>query len=262
MPSAFAHRKFSEVVFERLSPSAKEKLAANERFYLIGAHGPDILFYYKPLTRNSVRALGHAMHQRAARPFFQAAKRKISDSAEPDAALAYTAGFITHFVLDSSCHGYVSEKIKESGVSHTKIEAEFDRALLVKDGKDPLHAKLAEHFCSQKRYASIIAPFFELTTAQTQRTLASVKWYSNLLLAPNDAKRTAIDAVLRAAGKYDDLHEVVMSKVPDPACADSSQKLEKLMMESVPAACSLIEAYIENLDNDEPIDDRFDRNYD
>lgn len=262
MPSAFAHHKFSEVVLERLSDSAKRKIAANERFYLIGAHGPDILFYYKPLTRNSVRALGHAMHQNAARPFFQAAKQKIAFSTEPNAALAYTAGFITHFVLDSSCHGYVSEKIKQSGVSHTKIEAEFDRALLVKDGKDPLRTKLAEHLCSKKRYAAIIAPFFNLTTAQTQRTLASVKWYSNLLIAPCDAKRTAIDAVLRAAGKYDDLHEVVMSKAPDPACMDSSRILEKLMLDNVPTACSLIESYIENLDNDEPLDNRFDRNYD
>ena len=39
-----------------------------------------------------------------------------------DAYLSYVYGFICHFTLDETCHGYIDEKIAVSGISHTEIE--------------------------------------------------------------------------------------------------------------------------------------------
>lgn len=73
---------------------------------------------------------------------------------------AYIYGFICHFALDRECHGYIDEKIASSGVSHAEIEAEFDRALLVKDGYDPVEKKLTEHIQPVVHNARIISRFF------------------------------------------------------------------------------------------------------
>jgi hypothetical protein len=51
----------------------------------------------------------------------------IETASDKEAALAYIYGFICHFALDSTCHGYIDEKIAQSGVSHTEIEVEFER---------------------------------------------------------------------------------------------------------------------------------------
>ena len=45
--------------------------------------------------------------------------------------LAYYYGFICHFALDATCHGYIEKRIHESGVSHGEIEVEFDRFLMI-----------------------------------------------------------------------------------------------------------------------------------
>lgn len=59
---------------------------------------------------------------------------------------------LNHFALDVSCHGYIDEKIAASGISHTEIEVEFDRMLMLMDGKDPLRQNLTEHIvpCMEK----------------------------------------------------------------------------------------------------------------
>ena len=49
---------------------------------------------------------------------------------------AYLLGFICHFALDSRCHGYINEMVKETGVSHLEIEEEFEKYLLPDGGEE------------------------------------------------------------------------------------------------------------------------------
>lgn len=97
----------------------------------IGLHGPDLLFYYHPLTNNPVNSKGYGIHSEAGIKFFSyASKEIVRRSFSPD-HLAYIYGVICHFALDRECHGYIDEKITESGVSHAEIEVEFDRRLMI-----------------------------------------------------------------------------------------------------------------------------------
>ena len=108
-----------------------------------------ILFYYKALTNNPVNAVGFGMHGKPAREFFAPAKEAYAAAEDKGAALAYLLGFVCHFALDSACHGYIENKIAVSGVTHTEIESEFDRSLLLQDGRDPLSAKLTYHIAAR-----------------------------------------------------------------------------------------------------------------
>ena len=49
--------------------------------------------------------------------------------------LAYILGFLTHFTFDSQAHGYVDRKKEVDGITHNKVESEYDGYLMRKQGK-------------------------------------------------------------------------------------------------------------------------------
>ena len=48
MPAAYAHYVFGKKVFQELSGTEKEIIRKGEDAFLLGLHGPDLLFYYFP----------------------------------------------------------------------------------------------------------------------------------------------------------------------------------------------------------------------
>lgn len=76
---------------------------------------------------------------------FEQAWKKGKELSANRAGFAYLYGFICHFALDHSCHGYIEEKIQKSGVTHAEIEVEFDRMLLEKHGHNPITSHLTNH---------------------------------------------------------------------------------------------------------------------
>ena len=88
--------------------------------YLIGLHGPDILFYYQPLMKNRVSGLGHQVHQREAAEFFCQAVVKYQE--EPTAQmLSYLLGFGCHYILDHK-QGLWEDHSEAGGKSTSRYE--------------------------------------------------------------------------------------------------------------------------------------------
>lgn len=259
MPSTYAHYKFAQAVKGNLPADVKKAVDENLDLYLTGCHGPDVLFYYKAIKRNAVNDCGYSMHTKSAKPFFANAKKIIAAADDKAAALAYTTGFITHFALDSECHGYVESKRAESGVSHTKIEVEFDRALLVDDGKNPVKQKLAEHIKAKKEYAQVIAPFFGLDTRTVKRTLKDMKFICNTFVAPGRLKRGFLKKIFTAIGSAE-LNDQIVSFEPDPRCEDSTRILTEKFNGALAVAAELVENFVAATD-ESGLCERFERNY-
>ena len=232
MPSTYAHYVFGKEVLSGL-PAPLAALARKHRqLYDIGLHGPDILFYYRVLTANEVNAVGYAAHGRPGRAFFAPAMEHISglSGQERERAEAYALGFLCHFALDAACHGYIENKIALSGVTHTEIESEFDRFLLLREGREPLSARLVEHIVPSAENAAVIAPFFAGVDAKhIKKALRSMRFYNALLRAPHQPKRGFVRLCLRLTGNFKEMHGMTIAKLPIPACADSNLRLAKLM---------------------------------
>ena len=115
MPANYTHYRFAGDVLSKLPKDVADKIT-DKSLYLIGCHGPDILFFYKGYKTNKVNTIGFEMHKEVARDFFQRARNLIETSSCTALARSYVAGFVTHFALDSSCHGYVNS-LEKQGVS-------------------------------------------------------------------------------------------------------------------------------------------------
>ena len=265
MPSTYAHAVFGETMLRLYPDRIRELSEQAPDLFRIGLHGPDILFYYRPLTHDPVNRLGSSMHDLPAEGFFSRGAqvmRDTGDSARRQQELAYLLGFLCHFSLDSICHTYVEKKIQVSGVSHTEIETAFDRHLLLRDGRDPLRQKLTGHLHPTSGAAAVIAPFFEgVRAAQVDESLRSMVRCLDFLVAPQPWKRGLISLGLTVTGNRKAMGGLVMSRRPDPRCADSDMRLEKLMTVSAGLCLRLTENYLAWLEGRAPLDPWFQKTF-
>ena len=54
MPSTYAHYRLGQQVRRELEGNERKIIEKYPQLYLIGLHGPDILFYYKPLRSDMI----------------------------------------------------------------------------------------------------------------------------------------------------------------------------------------------------------------
>ena len=262
MPSTYAHRRFGADVLALLPDGLRATLEQHRELYDIGLHGPDLMFYYKALQSNPVNRLGNTMHEQKGEVFFTRARTVVENAPDKDAALAYALGFVCHFALDSTCHPYVEQFTRESGVTHCEIETEFDNMLLRRDGYDPLKFFTASHIHPSEQNAKAIAPFYEGISEQVALdSLKGMISVHRLLQASNPVKRWVVLTGMKELGKYDGMHGLVANPQPNPQCTESNRKLDALYARALPLAERLILEYVAKLDTDEPLDAAYDHTF-
>lgn len=240
MPSTYAHYRFGTEIYRRLPPEWRRQIDASYHLYCVGLHGPDILFYYKPLTKNAINQIGYIMHGWTGREFFTRGVRLAELSPHPEEAWSYLLGCLCHYILDSFCHPYVEEKIQRSHVYHTEIEGAFDRILMVMDGLDPLTHRLTDHIMPDRTEACIIAPFFTPASAEQVYTATQLFILFNQMLLPTSRlKHAAAAGLLYATGNYKEMHGMIMTRRRDPRFADSDEHLYSLYQQSIKESLTL-----------------------
>ncbi len=261
MPANFAHYLFGQQLIPKLPTYLQDIIRPNQKLYQIGQHGPDIIFYHRPFLPHSVARIGFQMHKLPARYFFEQARDTIS--LEPDPRLmAYTLGFLGHFILDSNGHGYVYEKIKDGKISHAELETEFDRMLMEQYHIDPLNTNTTDHLPVYKDLCCLISKIFvPLTPEQIQFGLRSMKFYHRLLSSPSPSVRHGIRRVLCATRTEHLLGGLIVDPTPNPLCKESNRKLMELYQLSLEEAVSVMVSYYSSFFTGEPLSDRFDRTF-
>ncbi|MCX7614484.1 MAG: zinc dependent phospholipase C family protein [Clostridiales bacterium] len=260
MPAAYAHYSFGKEVLKHLSGELTRIIEKHRELYNIGLHGPDILFYFKPFGSNHVNRTGHEIHKKTADVFFDRAKEILLECSDPDAACAYLAGFICHFMLDSECHPDV-RKMEAKGYLHSTIETEFERFLLSRDHLDPLSTCVTNHIIPDDEYAKCICRFFDgITDQEVVASLCSMKFYLNLLVAPGIIKRTMVIAALKLSGNPEKIG-LLMRYRPIPACADYCKTLIEQYTNAILPTAKLINEFYENRYIAKPLNPRFQRTF-
>lgn len=263
MPSTYAHYSFGNDVLHSLPEDLKRDLVRCRSMYDIGVHGPDLLFYYRPLSSNPINSIGFNTHEKSGRVFFEHAATVVRQSHDFPAAMAYAKGLITHFALDRICHPYVEESIQGGSVTHAEVEVSFDRFLLIKDGFDPTNKKLCGHIEPSAHSAAVIAPFFQPVTAE-QVLLAekSIIRYNDLLVSPHRPKRFLIKAVLTLSGNGGQMNGLLITKEQNKKCVHSDRKLYELYQQALLLTRELFDEMDAYLDGSGPLGKAFDHTFD
>lgn len=244
MPSTYAHYKFGQEIWHELNGRERQIIDEFPDYFNIGLHGPDILFYYKPLWSNSVNQIGYGTHDKSGLSFFSNAAAVLREHSQDHRYYSYLYGVICHFALDTTCHGYIAEKIAKSGVSHTEIEVEFDRFLLTHDGFNPITQQLTSHIKTNDELGDVIHSFFfPVSAAEITTALKGMIHYNNLLVAPSHFKRFIIYTILFLSGNYKEMHGLLVNYHENPNCSDSTEMLQNLFSNAKSTALSLIKEF-------------------
>ena len=249
MPTTYAHYRYGEMVYTNLPQNLKEIINNNRQLYDIGVNGPDILFYHHPFPKDDIFLIGANMHDHSAKDFFTKAKDIYLKRGKRNDDLAYLLGFLAHFSLDSATHSYIERKDELSNASHFKIEAEFDRFLMIEDHKDPLKVNTVAHLFPTKKNSEIIASYFPIDDSLMYKTLKRMKFLLKLLEVHSPIKRFLFKTVTGIA-HASSFMDMTFYKDEDPLCKDSNLRLLKLMNKAAPSFNELALSLISFLNNE------------
>ncbi|MBE6958411.1 MAG: hypothetical protein E7447_04590 [Ruminococcaceae bacterium] len=258
MPGIYAHYRMGVELLPTLPGDTARTISRFRRLFEVGLHGPDMFFYYNPVLPTSVGALGSKFHAQDGKTFFLRICR-LTRMERSEAAQSYLYGVLCHYVLDSVLHPFVNEKAKELGIPHGEIEAEFDRFLLEKDGKNPPESQdLSGHLKLTPGECATVAKFYPPATArQVQDSLRNMAAAVKLFAVPEGARRTVLRTGMQAV-KLPARH-LLMTTGENMRCSALDEPLFALYTQALEEFPELLRQVQANLTYNGGFDEKFDK---
>ena len=227
MPTTYAHWRFGDTALKKLPEDLQKIVEQYRDLFDLGVHGPDIFFYYDCMRHNDINRFGDKLHETSMNEILPGFRDRYETSSNKEASLAYLLGFLSHFTLDSYCHGFVDHKAEEEGPPHGKIESQYDRHLLIKDGYDPIRTKVTTSLHPSIFNAAIIAHLYgQYDEKTTYRILKDMVMYLNLLKDNTDFKRWLLQTTFRLT-KTDSFADLLITREEEKSCIASNMRLDK-----------------------------------
>lgn len=126
MPSAITHELIAASAKELVPKRIREIVGRAPDYYYLGAQGPDLFFFYRPLKRGN---FGKLLHRERLYEWFTALLDAIPAQEERDKALSYALGFCGHLEGDAAFHPFVYAYLADGNLSkreHQRIENDWD----------------------------------------------------------------------------------------------------------------------------------------
>lgn len=244
MPAAFAHDLYGRRVYLEVSPKIKQIIRKERYCFLLGVHGPDLLFFYRALGKNRVNQKGVRLHKEPAAMLFHAGRNEIlkaKDREERDALVAYLLGICCHYALDHSLHSYINSQEKRTGITHAEIETELERRLLMGENMLPLHSNLTCHLKNTKHTRFAASRIFGEEMGVISECITSYRTMNRLFINSGELTKRFVCLILRATGNYGKIHGMLMRKEPHHHDRAMTDDLEKQFFEAVPYGAGLVE---------------------
>ena len=263
MPTTYTHDLFGKLLYKELPDQVREVVRRHGNLYRIGLHGPDIFFYFM-LHHGAVFSFGEKMHDECADEFLEKGMNLYRKTGNEE-ILAYVLGFGAHYLLDSTCHPYVNEMSRKGIVSHTLLEKEYDRHLMIRTGRDPFVCRPSDCIVPKHRYAWVIHQVIpEMSPHTIYLSLVHMKWITNSMLPDRlDLKKSIIRAagkLLNSPGILDSADHFMTSRKPD-RYEEQMSELDRLFEKALYEAPAYIEELFRLSQNEGTLSERWERNY-
>lgn len=129
MPAAYLHESLTLAVLQRLSLPEWWDGAMTD-CALIGAQGPDPLFFYPvlpPRLNQRIHQLGSAMHTRRVGEMLRAIFATAQQA--EDSVKAWALGYLSHYAVDTAVHPFVYANSFVKGKYLTRLHLSLEKAM-------------------------------------------------------------------------------------------------------------------------------------
>ncbi len=139
MPNIVTHTLFADDVLGLLDAP---ELNSRRQLFEVGSNGPDILFFHhmnpkSVLKKTPLHHMGSVLHEEYTNDFYASALDSIRKEKNPqirEDMIAYTAGHLCHWALDSTAHPYIFCRTGnckgQSASDHHRFESILDSLML------------------------------------------------------------------------------------------------------------------------------------
>lgn len=262
MPAMYAHYVFGDEVLPQLDSSIKRIVNSHRELFNLGLQGPDFYFYDQLfyLKKKSLALIGSALHRQSCGSLMYFFERNGARHLDSE-SLAYVVGVVGHFSLDSTCHPHIDEWVETLPYNHMRLETEFDRLLLERNGENARSFPLGDCFASTKHEREVIAKLYDghgsaRDIAHLVRDYAFLK---NIMRTPWDGQYDFYQKMLTTF-KADKLGGVFMGK-KDTLSDYTNPRLMALFEQAKPVFVKLASNFMDHHFNGAPLDSYFDRDF-
>ena len=260
MPATYAHYRFGTQMLRQMPGDLHRTVKRYRRLFDVGLHGPDLFFFYRPIFPTKIGRLGHKFHMQTGREFFGRVCRNLR--LEPsEAGQAYLYGALCHYVLDAHCHPLVVQADWEGPVTHSRIEAEFDRFLMEKDGIcPPREMRLTKHMTLTDTECGIVSRFYPGTDKKVIReSLRGMANVRKILEIPEGPVR---DALIKTMSLGSDVfRDMIVWSYPDPVCSHLDLPLMEQYRQAAQEFPRMLLKLSAHLTYNAPLGEEFSRNF-
>lgn len=224
MPAAYAHYRFGQEALSMLSPAVQITVRAHPQLYSAGLQGPDPLFFHNIFRSDEIYALASYYHHIPGTELFTLFRSRLSRPEDPRET-AYLFGLLTHYALDSQCHPLIVELNREGKCPHSRLETEFDRFLMERDGTPQPHTRdMLAHLRPDRQELAVMARFFPPVTArQMTRCIRTMTWVTKTLSANGLFPRSVLERAVPRLGET--VRQQFMTRQADPLPARYDEPL-------------------------------------
>ena len=234
MPAIYAHLRFGAEVAKTLPPALRETVEKYPEAFSLGTQGADILFYHKPMKKNEIRSHGTYLHTLSGGEFFEKQKTEKNSAFQ-----AYICGFLCHFTLDARCHKYIDDHSTEA-VSHGKIESEFDKFLLKKDGLSIRGYNTATPILDKNGTAESASAALGVPKENISRSIRTMRKINGWFSSKCEPFHFIAHIFLKLVGMERKFGDMFLHKKDDPLCEETNAWLYDKLQEAIPLANELI----------------------
>lgn len=255
MPSTYAHYRFGSQLLPTLPADTRRTISRFRRMFDVGLHGPDIFFFYSPVT-NFGYNLGHKYHFQNGKDFFTRVCRTTRMEGG-EAAQSYLYGLLCHYALDRVIHPFIEMLDLPDPTFHVRLEAEFDRFLLEKDGKTPAHEQdLSPHIQLTPGECETVAKFYPGSTAGAVRSgVRNMALATRAFSYAAGSRRNLVEGGLRLISST--LSGMLIPTQPSPDCRQHDETMLELYDQAIQSYPGLLAQIQANLTYGAALDDAF-----
>lgn len=261
MPSNYAHYRFGTQLLPLLPADVRRPIQRFRRLYDMGLHGPDLFFYHNFLAKDTVAALGQKYHHKTGRDYFSWACQYLKE--EPtEAGIAYLYGVLAHFCLDSVLHPFVLKHIEDGSMTHTELETEFDRFLLIQDGHEKPHTyDCSRHMTLTRGECVTVAAFYPpVTPDNVLHALGAMSRSVKLMAAPEGPRRRFVKKALSITKPA--IRDLMIPTRPNRTIAGLDSEMMALYNEAAALYPQMVEQIMAHMSYNAFLGSCFDRTFD
>lgn len=223
MPGFITHYLWGTDSYKEIKDRTLKKTISENRYsYGLGLLGPDLFFYFMPTTLNIKPNVGNIMHKKKTGEFFRQLINSVTlidNDTDFATALAYTEGFMGHYILDTSVHPYVYYRIgtKDDNSTlgvHFGLETDIDRKVFFRQKGKRLSefrnnnvvnlSQRERNVIARLLSSAILATYsINITTRLIKAAMVSFSMESRLLSDKNNRKYKVMNAIEKATFGYD-----------------------------------------------------------